>query len=314
MSGVDGPESLRQMVGQDKARKQLIRVVDAAKGSARQPDHMLLLGPGGTGKTVVSKLIAERLEAPFVAVSAGQVRSPKQMIKKLLSLKPGTLILIDEFHRVSEAALETVLFIAMSESVVDVDTGDDIQRVPLPPFTLLAATTENENSPSMLSRFGVKVIFKYYTVSQLTVILTAAANKRGFTVEPGAAELLAATAHGVAREVINRLSRACDEAILACVDTITVDLARASLVNADLDDAGLDFRQREILIAVAREYQPIGLESIGSLTGYTTIGSEIDLLTRIGLLRKCGNQGRMATNKAYDLIGEARPVVTTHGR
>jgi Holliday junction resolvasome RuvABC ATP-dependent DNA helicase subunit len=133
-------------------------------------------------------------------------------------------------------------------------------------------------------------------------------------IEPGAAELLAATAHGVAREVINRLSRACDEAILACVNTITVDLARASLINNDLDDAGLDFRQREILIAVAREYQPIGLASIGSLTGYTTIDSEIDLLTRIGLLRKCGNQGRMATNKAYDLIGEARPVVTTHGR
>lgn len=305
---VEGPESLRQMVGQDRARKQLIRVVDAAKGSGRQPDHMLLLGPGGTGKTVVSKLIAERLEAPFVAVSAGQVRSAKQMIKKLLLMKPGTLLLVDEFHRVSEVALETVLFIAMSEGVVDIDTGENIRRVPLPPFTLLAATTENDNSPSMLSRFGVKVIFQYYTVAQLAMILTNAAKKRGFTIEPDAAELLATTAHGVAREAINRLSRACDEAILACVKMITVDLAKTSLVNNDLDEAGLDFRQREILIAVAKEYQPIGLKSLGSLAGYTKIDSEIDLLTRIGLLRKCGNQGRVATDKAYDLLGQSRPV------
>lgn len=305
---VEGPESLRQMIGQDQARKQLIRVVDAAKGSGRQPDHMLLLGPGGTGKTVVSKLIAERLEAPFVPVSAGQVRSAKQMIKKLLTLKSGTLFLIDEFHRVSEAALETVLFIAMAEGVVDIEMGEDIRRVQLPPFTLLAATTENDNSPSMLTRFGVKVTFKYYTVAQLSLILTAAGQKRGFTIEPAAAELLASTSHGVAREAINRLSRACDEAILACVKVITVDLAKASLVNNDLDEFGLDFRQREILIAVAKEYRPIGLESIGSLTGFTTIDSEIDLLTRIGLLRKCGNQGRAATDRAYILLGQARPV------
>lgn len=302
------PTSLRQMVGQRAACEQLIAVVDAAKSSGRQPDHMCLLGPGGTGKTTVGALIAARLEAPYDVVSAGQVKSVSKMIKKLLKMKPGTLLLIDEFHKVGPDALETVLYIAMAEGVIDIDTGDDIRRQPLPPFTLLAATTDNDMTESMTSRFGVHVCFEYYTIGELATIITNVAQARRYDIAFAAAELLATTSHGMAREAKNRLSRAIDEAVLACTRTITVDLALASLARARLDTWGLNFRQRQVLTEVAKEYKAIGRKSIGALTGLSTVDSEIDFLIRIGLFHKLGNQGIVATDKAYEMLGKGKPI------
>jgi holliday junction DNA helicase RuvB len=308
-----GPKRIRDMIGQDHALKEVQTACEAARGRGRALRHTALVGPGGCGKTALARTIAELMDAPFDEVMAGAVKSKKAMTEWLLSLKPYTVAFCDEFHDVSISTREQVLYSAMSSGFIVLDTKEGTQRRNLPPFTLVAATTEGKFSPSMARRFKC-IALDYYSIADLTKIIAWSAQGEvfaegidglsedvNFQIEPEAALYLAQRSLGVAGIAQQRLEDAIDQAVGEGSNVITMAHVMEAMQVARIDDMGLNIRERKILIAVAREGgRPIGLESIANRTGFRDIDEEIATLTRLDLVRlNDGQRGRVATVKAY---------------
>jgi holliday junction DNA helicase RuvB len=313
------PKRIRDMIGQDAALAEVRIMCEAARGRGKAPRHTALIGPGGCGKTAIARTFADLLDTNFIEVMAGAVKSKKDMTEWILGLEPYSVAFIDEFHDVGIPTREQVLYPVMTSRYLMVDTKEGVKRRNLPPFTLVAATTEGKFSPSMARRFKC-IALDYYSVEDLTKIITWTAAKGGegeegneFTIEPEAAAYLAQRSLGVAGIAEQRLQDAVDQAACEESNVITLTHAVRAMHIARIDDVGLGLRERKILIAVAREGgRPIGLESIAGLTGFRNIDEEVATLTRLDLLRlNAGQRGRVATMKAYTdvLKADVPPMV-----
>jgi Holliday junction DNA helicase RuvB len=306
MAQIVSAATMRNMVGQDKARRKLIIMCEGARGRGDTLRHVILVGPGGVGKTALARLIAACMDAPFIETLAGAVDNKQDMIDFLLGLPPHAVVFIDEFHGIKPSVRAQVLYSAMTDGFVMVKTKTGPERKPLNPFTLVAATTEGKLDPSMASRF-TKVKLKYYTVDELTTILIGCALEKDYTLRPDAARYLAARSQGVARVGQEWLASAIDE--LHGAKVITLAHAVRAMEVAEIDDLGLGETEREILIVVAREAgEPIGLASIASLVGARNVSEEIAFLERIHLVKLNHRpRGRVALAAAYVHLDEDIP-------
>jgi Holliday junction DNA helicase RuvB len=267
--------------------------------------HTALIGPGGTGKTKLARMVAELMDAPFREVTAGSVRSMPDMTAALRRIEPDMIFFVDEWHRVAPMTLDQVIYPALSDRVIYVATDGEPQRVVLPPFTLIAATTHARFDPSMARRFKT-IVLDYYSVAELTEIIIRAA--RGlepdpFTISPDAALYLAQRSQGVAGVAQQLLADAVDET--SGEDVITLAHTVKAMERSEVDALGLGKQERKILEAVAEECgRPIGIESIKAITGEREIDEQVAFLTRMRLMRLAkGRQGRVATVAAYAHLG-----------
>ena len=73
------PKRLTEFVGQPKVREQLQVVLESALRRSRPPDHVLLSGPPGLGKTSLAMIIAAELGTP-IRVTSGPVSSPALVV------------------------------------------------------------------------------------------------------------------------------------------------------------------------------------------------------------------------------------------
>jgi Holliday junction DNA helicase RuvB len=300
------------MIGQDEARAEVEKLVLAARGRGLMPRHTALIGPGGCGKTAVARTFATLLDASFAEVLAGAVSSPGDMTEWLMSLGEYTIGFIDEFHEVKRPAREQVLYSALSDGFVMVKGKEGPKPHRLAPFTLVVATTEGKFNPSMARRFKC-ITLSYYSVEDLTKIIVWTATEHHtvtgepFQIELDAAHYLAVRSLGVAGVAQQRLEDAIDQAASdGEYGTSVITLAHVveAMRLARIDDIGLNLRERTILIAVAGEAgRPIGIKSIGDLTGMSDISEQVATLTRLGLLRQNdGQRGRIVPAWVYEDI------------
>jgi len=313
------PRSLQEFVGQPKVREQLAIVLEGAVARGRPPDHLLLSGPPGLGKTTLAMIVAGELGVPLRITSGPAIERAGDLVAIVTSLGPGEVLFIDEIHRMARPA-EELLYSAMEDFRVDVILGKGAGATAIPldvaPFTLVGATTRAGLLTSPLhDRFGFVGHLDFYDEPDLLRVLGRSANLLGIEVTSDGAAEVASRARGTPRIANRLLRRVRDYAEVRAGGVVTGEVARAALAVFDVDELGLDRLDREVLGALVRRFGggPVGLSTLAVAVGEQpeTVEEVVEpFLLRTGLLARTP-RGRVATPAAWHHLGErsAAPAV-----
>ncbi|MBL5975197.1 MAG: Holliday junction branch migration DNA helicase RuvB [Candidatus Leucobacter sulfamidivorax] len=308
------PGSLEEFVGQSKVRRQLRLLLDAAQMQQRTPDHILLAGPPGLGKTTLSMIVATELDKPLHQTSGPAIQHAGDLAAVLSALTPGEVLFIDEIHRMARSA-EEMLYLAMEDFKIDIMVGKGAGATSIPlelaPFTLVGATTRAGLLPNPLrDRFGFTAHLEFYDEGELAQVVRRAAVLLGFAVaEEGVLEI-AGRSRGTPR-IANRLLRRVRDYSLVHDMPGDAETVHAALGLYDVDRHGLDRLDREVLRAVVERFGggPVGLSTLAVSVGEEaeTIETVVEpFLVRAGLLTRTP-RGRVATRLGWEHTGVPLP-------
>jgi Holliday junction DNA helicase RuvB len=309
------PRSLAEFIGQARVREQLGLVLDAARGRGRVPDHVLLSGPPGLGKTTLAMIVAGELEQPMRITSGPAIQHAGDLAAILSSLIEGEVLFLDEIHRMSRPA-EEMLYLAMEDFRVDVvvGKGPGATAIPLeiPPFTLVGATTRAGLLPGPLrDRFGFTAHMDFYDAEDLEQVLTRSARLLGVRLEPAGGVEVAGRSRGTPRIANRLLRRVRDFAQVRADGVVTRDVAREALLVYEVDERGLDRLDRAVLQALVGSFGggPVGVSTLAVAVGEEreTVEEVAEpFLVRAGLLARTP-RGRVATPAAWRHLGLTPP-------
>jgi len=310
------PASLDEFVGQQRVRDQLRLLISAAAIQQRSPDHILLAGPPGLGKTTLAMIIAAETQKPLRITSGPTIQHAGDLAAILSSLTPGEVLFIDEIHRMSRPA-EEMLYLAMEDFRVDVMVGKGVGAATIPlelsPFTLVGATTRSGMLPNPLrDRFGFTANLEFYSEPDLAMVLSRAAGLMRLEATDQAMAEIALRSRGTPRIANRLLRRVRDWALVHGEGTLDEVAAKAALELYEVDALGLDRLDREVLLTLINKFggKPVGLSTLTIALGEETdtIDSVVEpFLVRMGLLARTP-KGRVATAAAYEHLGlEPRP-------
>ena len=305
------PESIEEYVGQTDVKENIKIFVEAAKMRNEPLDHVLLYGPPGLGKTTLAFIIANELGTHIKTASGPSIEKSGDLAAILSSLEPGDVLFIDEIHRMPRY-IEEILYPAMEDFSLDIIVGSEGNsrniKIDLPPFTLVGATTRaGDLSSPLRDRFGITSKLQYYTVDELTDIVKRTSRVLSVEIDEEAAKELAKRSRGTPR-IANRLfKRVRDFALVKGNGKIDIPITTEALDRLKVDNMGLDNTDHDLLLAIIQKFNggPVGVEAIASSIGeeVTTIEDVYEpYLLQMGLLKRT-SRGRMATDKAYELLG-----------
>ncbi|PFE01152.1 Holliday junction branch migration DNA helicase RuvB [Bacillus cereus] len=311
------PQTLRQYIGQDKAKHNLEVFIEAAKMREETLDHVLLYGPPGLGKTTLANIITNEMGVNIRTTSGPAIERPGDLAAVLTALQPGDVLFIDEIHRLHRS-IEEVLYPAMEDFCLDIVIGKGPSarsvRLDLPPFTLVGATTRaGALSAPLRDRFGVLSRLEYYTVDQLSAIVERTAEVFEVEIDSLAALEIARRARGTPRIANRLLRRVRDFAQVRSDGTIAMEITQMALELLQVDKLGLDHIDHKLLLGIIEKFRggPVGLETVSATIGEesTTIEDVYEpYLLQIGFLQRTP-RGRIVTPLAYEHFGMEMPGV-----
>ncbi|MBN2628775.1 MAG: Holliday junction branch migration DNA helicase RuvB [Spirochaetales bacterium] len=302
------PHLLEEFQGQSEVKDNLSVFISAARQRKDALDHVFISGPPGLGKTTLAGIMANELGVEFKVTSAPALDKPKDLAGLLSTIPDRTVFFIDEIHRL-KPAIEEMLYIAMEDYALDWIIGQGPAarniRIPIPPFTLIGATTKpGRVSSPLFTRFGINVRMNYYSTEELGQIVIRTAHLLDIPIEKDAALLLAKCSRGTPR-IANRLvKRMRDYAQIDGDGIITADIVASGLTRLKIDGLGLEEIDREILRTIIKKYSggPVGAETLA-----ISVGEGIDsledfyepYLIQMGFIKRTP-RGRVATALAYE--------------
>lgn len=305
------PHVLDGFIGQPQLKAQLRLFLDAARKRETPPDHILLAGPPGLGKTTLAMIVANELEVPIRITSGPAIQHAGDLASILSSLEPGEVLFVDEVHRLPRAA-EELLYIAMEDFRVDVmvGKGPGASSIPLtlPRFTMIGATTREGMLPSPLrARFGFTAHLDFYPHQELEKLVERSAGVLGLKIDREAAHELALRSRGTPRIANRLLRRVRDWVIVHDLPQASAEDVRQALALYQIDAEGLDRLDIAVLNAIVRNFQggPVGLNTLAAMVGEESETVETvcePYLVREGFLIRTP-KGRVATPKAWQHLG-----------
>ncbi|MBC7386781.1 MAG: Holliday junction branch migration DNA helicase RuvB [Cryobacterium sp.] len=307
------PSLLSEYVGQTKVKENLSLFMEAAKGRNDSLDHVLLAGPPGLGKTTLAHIIAQEMGTQLHSITGPNIERKGDLAAVLTNLQPGDILFIDEIHRL-QRTIEEVLYSAMEDYKLDLIIGQGPAaktiRIDLPKFTLVGATTRTGLLSSPLrDRFGVQLRLDFYPPEQLEAIVKRSATILGISVIENGANEIARRSRGTPRIANRLLKRVRDYAeVRAAKRIIDREVAGAALALFEVDNRGLDFMDRKLLLTIIEKFDggPVGVETLSSALGEEreTIEDVYEpFLIQEGFLQRTP-RGRMASRIAFEHLGK----------
>jgi holliday junction DNA helicase RuvB len=315
------PRSLDELIGQERVREQLALMLHAALGRGRAPDHVLLSGPPGLGKTTLAMIIAAEVGSPLRITSGPAITHAGDLAAILSGLNEGEVLFVDEIHRMARPA-EEMLYLAMEDFRVDVvvGKGPGATAIPLdlPPFTLVGATTRAGLLPGPLrDRFGFTAHLEFYEPAELEKIVRRSARLLEVTLTDDGGREVAGRSRGTPRIANRLLRRVRDYAQVRSDGVCTLEVAQRALELYEVDTSGLDRLDRSVLDVLCRRFGggPVGLSTLAVAVGEereTVEDVAEPFLVRLGLLARTP-RGRVATPAAWEHLGLTPPVPDVSG-
>ncbi len=315
------PRLLSEFLGQEDVKSNLSVFIEAARMRQEPLDHVFLSGPPGLGKTTLAGIMANELGVEAKVTSAPALDKPKDLAGLLTTISERTVFFIDEIHRL-KPAIEEMLYIAMEDFELDwiIGQGPSARtiRIPVPPFTMVGATTKpGRVSSPLYTRFGINVRMNFYSLQELQMILKRSASILNITITSDAAGVLAGSSRGTPRVANRLLRRMRDFAQIEGEGIITTDIVHSGLKRLQVDEKGLERLDREILRALITKYGggPVGAETLA-----ISVGESIDSLEDFyepymiqqGFLKRTP-RGRVATPLAYKHLGMESDINENQG-
>lgn len=301
------PKMLDDYTGQTDAKAQLRIFIKAAKLRDEALDHMLVYGPPGLGKTTLAHIVANEMDVNVKTTSGPVLEKAGDLAALLTNLEHGDILFIDEIHRLSPV-VEEILYPAMEDYQLDIMIGEGPAarsiKLELPPFTLIGATTRAGSLTSPLrARFGIPLRLEFYTVEQLTDIVTRSAGKLEVSIDQMGATEIARRSRGTPRIANRLLRRVRDFAQVSFDGAIDVKVAKESLSVLDVDNQGFDFMDRKMLMTIIEKFDggPVGLDNLAAAIGEDkeTLEDVIEpFLIQQGFIQRT-HRGRIATAQTY---------------
>lgn len=310
------PSSLDQYIGQSALKDELKVYIQAAKQREEALDHVLLYGPPGLGKTTLAMIIASEMQVGLKTTSGPAIEKTGDLVALLNELQPGDVLFIDEIHRLPKI-VEEMLYSAMEDFFVDIVVGQGPTahpvHFPLPPFTLIGATTRaGLLSAPLRDRFGIVGHMAYYDVADLEQIVIRSAGILHSPIDEQGAHEIARRSRGTPRIANRLLKRIRDFAEVSTDhDGIDLSIVQKALTMLQVDDQGLDRTDIKLLKTMITYYDggPVGLNTLAA-----NIGEETETVAEMyepfllqrGFIKRTA-RGRMVTSQAYEHLGIPEP-------
>lgn len=312
------PQRLEDVVGQRKVIERLQITLKAARKRSEPLGHLLLDGPPGLGKTTFATVIPKELGVDLQITSGPVLAAPKDVLPYLTNLSYGSVLFIDEIHRLPKA-VEEFIYPVMEDFRVDITLGEGMNartiNLKLKPFTIIGATTRSGMlSAPLRDRFVNREHLEFYTEDELTEIVTRNARKLRTPIDADAAREISIRSRGTPRKSNNLLRWTRDFADSEGEGNITHAIAQSALEKREIDPLGLDHQDRRYLLTLWTVFGggPAGLTAMGHSLNIPpdTLEDEVEpFLLRCGFLQRTP-RGRMLTPAALDhlhLTGQQRP-------
>ena len=309
------PQRMEDMIGQRAVYERLKIAVDAARIRKEPLGHVLLDGPPGLGKTTFATCIPRALNVPLQIASGAALAAPKDLLPYLTNAEEGSVLFIDEIHRLPKA-VEEFMYPAMEDFRVDITLGEGVNartvNMALRPFTVIGATTRTGLlSAPLRDRFQVREHLEFYSHDELRQIVERNAKKLKVEIDRESSLKIAACSRGTPRIANNRLRWVRDYATTKADGAITLPVADAALTMLSVDQQGLDGQDRKYLETILRVFHggPVGVEAIAHTlnTAVDTLTDEVEpFLLRAELVIR-SPRGRKLTAKGFEHLGVMPP-------